>query len=90
MHSNFSNYERVLLSILHTQEGPLHTNQKYKIKLSENRKMESRPNNLLMLTFVIVLTFQSFLITQSHSKSIIKTLPGYDGDLPFKFETGYD
>ncbi|XP_076939588.1 serine carboxypeptidase-like 13 [Bidens hawaiensis] len=39
--------------------------------------------------FVFVLIVHSLLILQSHSKSIIKKLPGYSGDLPFKFETGY-
>ncbi|KAI3723687.1 hypothetical protein L2E82_35443 [Cichorium intybus] len=42
-----------------------------------------------MFSFILFLTFHSHLIHISYSKSIIKTLPGYAGDLPFKFETGY-
>ncbi|KAI3683070.1 hypothetical protein L1987_83570 [Smallanthus sonchifolius] len=40
----------------------------------------------MMRFFVILLIVHSCL---AYPKSIIKTLPGYSGDLPFKFETGY-
>lgn len=48
-----------------------------------------RPNNM-KLSFIFVFTFHFYLIVLSYSKSIIKTIPGYAGDLPFKLETGYD
>ncbi|XP_023766630.1 serine carboxypeptidase-like 13 isoform X1 [Lactuca sativa] len=47
-----------------------------------------RPNNM-KLSFIFVFTFHFYLIVLSYSKSIIKTIPGYAGDLPFKLETGY-
>nr|XP_043610865.1 serine carboxypeptidase-like 13 [Erigeron canadensis] len=39
-----------------------------------------------LLPILLIIIIQVYL---SHSKSIIKRLPGYPGDLPFKFETGY-
>ncbi|XP_071742666.1 serine carboxypeptidase-like 13 [Rutidosis leptorrhynchoides] len=42
----------------------------------------------LILWLAYVLIVQSYLLI-SHSKSIIKRLPGYHGDLHFKLETGY-
>ncbi|XP_076897859.1 serine carboxypeptidase-like 13 [Bidens hawaiensis] len=39
--------------------------------------------------FVLLVFLQSCFITKSYSNSIIRRLPGYAGDLPFKLETGY-
>ncbi|XP_035830731.1 serine carboxypeptidase-like 18 isoform X2 [Helianthus annuus] len=39
--------------------------------------------------FIFLLILQSCQITKSYSKSVIRRLPGYPEDLPFKLETGY-
>ncbi|KAI3760703.1 hypothetical protein L1987_51102 [Smallanthus sonchifolius] len=43
----------------------------------------------LMVCHLLPILLLTLLITSSNSQSIIKTLPGYHGDLPFKLETGY-
>ncbi|MFS7938205.1 putative sinapoylglucose--sinapoylglucose O-sinapoyltransferase [Helianthus anomalus] len=43
----------------------------------------------MILYFVFILILQPCIITKSHSKSIITTLPGYSGHLPFNLETSY-
>ncbi|KAF5806172.1 putative sinapoylglucose--sinapoylglucose O-sinapoyltransferase [Helianthus annuus] len=43
----------------------------------------------MILYFVFILILQPCMITKSHSKSIITTLPGYSGHLPFNLETSY-